>query len=180
MFKPNQGRQTDSEGLRSDSFKAKNEDVSDNIHLFSVNWLIGEYNSKVLCKKEGPSFLSFAADYTQGDIPARDRRSLLEHAKGLETRKTQNLQYELQLKVSGNYMMTHNVNTSDGLTNGASCQIMKVQTVNNSVSIVWVVFAEKDIGKDTRESNRHLYLYSSNIDKAWTPIQKIERQFQVG
>lgn len=75
--------------------------------------------------------MSVAIDYILGKIPSRDRQPLLRFAKHLDTRKTQNLPYELLIKESGNYIITHNVNITDGLTNGADCKVVFIQSENN-------------------------------------------------
>lgn len=77
-------------------------------------------------------------------------------------------------------MITHHINTSDGLTNGATCKIMTVHSVNNNPTVVWVLFPEEDIGTVTRQENRHLYLARADIKTSWTPILKTQREFQVG
>ena len=107
-------------------------------------------------------------------------KTLLEQAITLEPKKTQNLQYNLLLKESGNYMITHNINTSDGLTNGATCKIMMVQCVNNNPTVVWVMFPDDDIGTIARYENRHLYRATSQIYRSWTPILTVQKEFQIG
>lgn len=120
-----------------------------------------------------------AIDYPQGHVGASGAKSLLEQAKTMLPQKTQNLRCELLLKESGNYMVTYNIDTSDGLTNGATCKITNVQCVNNNPTVVWVLFLDKEVGSIKRQKNRHLSSASSDLDKCWTPILKIQREFQV-
>lgn len=74
--------------------------------------------------------------------------------------------------------MIQNVDIKDGLTNGASCQLMHVELSNNLPTLLWVLFTDQDIGSDTRKEYRHLY--KSNINQSWTPVHFLTRQFQVG
>ncbi|WAQ99743.1 PIF1-like protein [Mya arenaria] len=39
---------------------------------------------------------------------------------------------------------------------------------------------EQDIGSITRHKQRHLYRLNSTIDNSWTPILKVQKEFQVG
>ena len=68
---------------------------------------------------------------------------------------------------------------TDGLTNGAECDI--IQNVDyrvensNRPSIIWVSFPNCDIDRKQRRENMHLY--KTNISKDWTPIFEVTRQF---
>ena len=47
------------------------------------------------------------------------------------------------------------MNTEDGLTNGASCQVMKVDNSNTYASgTIWVKFLDTSIGKTLRSEKR--------------------------
>lgn len=74
-----------------------------------------------------------------------------------------------------------NVDVEDGLTNGTSCIVKKLDfRVENSsrCSIIWVEFESLLIGAKTREKYTHLY--SPSCKKTWTPILEITRNFNVG
>lgn len=67
-----------------------------------------------------------------------------------------------------------------GLTNGAECVIENIDyRVDNSnrPSSIWVSFARTDIGKKQRTENAHLY--EAKMNKNWTPILEVTRQFRV-
>ena len=44
-------------------------------------------------------------------------------------------------------------------------------------SIIWVSFPHPDIGTKQRRENAHLY--RTNINKSWTPVLEVTRQFQI-
>ena len=51
-------------------------------------------------------------------------------------------------------------------------------THNKRPSYIWVRFTEAQIGKQLRESQRHLY--EKDISNDWTPIFEVKRTFSVG
>ena len=72
------------------------------------------------------------------------------------------------------------MNVVDGLTNGAECIIENIDyRVKDSTrpSIIWVSFPETSIGSNQRKE--FAYLYNRNINKSWTPVLEITRQFKI-
>ena len=65
------------------------------------------------------------------------------------------------------------------MANGAGC-ILKADgpvTPSGKINYLWVQFEAENVGKECREDNKQLY--TSGIDKRWTPIFKIKRQMEV-
>jgi len=56
----------------------------------------------------------------------RSRKSTLRHAQNMKTSETQGLPYILHLKTTAKYMVTVNIDTNDGLVNGATGQLMRI------------------------------------------------------
>lgn len=82
--------------------------------------------------------------------------------------------------IGAKYDLTTNINVIDGMPNGADCVVQKVDyRVINSTrpSIIWVSFQDSDIGHNQR--NEFAHLFTDNIDKTWTPILEITRQFKI-
>ena len=75
-------------------------------------------------------------------------------------------------------MLIQNVDTVDGMTNGATCTIMSLDPPTQP-RIIWVLFDDPDIGRNCRSENKKLYR-ALTLQKTWTPILRIERRFQVG
>ena len=90
------------------------------------------------------------------------------------------LQHELHMALGLKYEIVLNVNTTDGLTNGASCTVKRVQVPSNKKArgAIWVQFEDNDIGKNTRALSRNKY--KPGIDPSWTPIVPETRKFTVG
>ena len=55
---------------------------------------------------------------------------------------------------------------------------MYINTSTKKAEYIWVKFDREDIGKLTREQNKHLY--KSHIQLSRTPIPQIKRQFKIG
>ena len=76
---------------------------------------------------------------------------------------------------------TGNIDVTDGLTNGAECIVENILTelIENSTrpSIIWVSFPYLEIGKKWRKE--HAHLYNTGINKNWTPILEVTKQFQI-
>ena len=73
-----------------------------------------------------------------------------------------------------------NIQTEDGMTNGAGNVIKFVQLhqQDKPSGIVWVQFDHLDVSHKTRIANRHFYI--QGVDNAWTPINTVTVQFAVG
>lgn len=92
--------------------------------------------------------------------------------------KTMGLQKHLILGIGLPVELCLNLDTEDGLTNGASCIVRKFDLrVENSsrCSIVWVEFNSACIGKKWRLKYKHLY--KDDISLCWTPVLETCRQF---
>ncbi|XP_053390322.1 ATP-dependent DNA helicase PIF1-like [Mercenaria mercenaria] len=74
------------------------------------------------------------------------------------------------------YDLTVNLDTTDGLTNGATCTVMKFnRSSNNPVGPVWVKFNDDQAGQSLRTGAT-----MRNFDRSWTPLPPVSRQFPAG
>ena len=86
----------------------------------------------------------------------------------------------VSIAVGAKYDLTTNVNITGGMTNGAECLIEKIDyRVKDSTrpSIIWVSFPQASIGQNQR--NQFAHLFTKNMDRTWTPILEITRQFKI-
>ena len=92
------------------------------------------------------------------------------------------LHRNLKLAVSCVYGISCNVNTHDGLINGAVCTLKYVEYINqhNTVrpSILWVHFSDMTVG--TQQGRKYKMFYHEGISFCWTPIHAASQQFFVG
>ncbi|VDN26502.1 unnamed protein product [Gongylonema pulchrum] len=78
----------------------------------------------------------------------------------------------LYLKVGGRYMIIYNLDTSDGLTNGATGRLVQIDMGNQGrkPSRVWIVFDEPEVGCNARR--RYSSIISRNqYPQNWTPVE---------
>ena len=70
------------------------------------------------------------------------------------------------------YSISCNLFTEDGLINGATCTLKKIEKMSNTSEslpkILWVEFSDNNIGQTTR--HRYQNLRSSDILDTWTPV----------
>ena len=76
--------------------------------------------------------------------------------------------------------MTVNVDTADGLVNGAGCITRQFEFKQGKTipSTIWVEFDDPQIGMQLRSQCNHLY--RDGIQQTWTPVTTITREFPVG
>ena len=99
----------------------------------------------------------------------------------MDMSKTMQLSSHLNIVVNGRYEVAINLDVIDGLANGASGTVEKVQLAGNSSrasGTVLMLYDDDKVGAKSRTSSKHMY--KVGIDVSWTPIQPVSRQFQVG
>ncbi|XP_070184330.1 uncharacterized protein [Littorina saxatilis] len=157
--------------------------IPDNmLHLFTSRRLVTEQNTKSLALLQSSEILLEAKDSVMGDISVALKTEILHKACDMTVQQTQSLPSHLTLKVGGRFMLVHNVDISDGLTNGASGTLRQVGHKGSEkpehVSVVWIEFDEESVGEKTRHRNKQLY--TPAISSTWTPIFHAVKQFRVG
>ena len=114
----------------------------------------------------------------QGQVTRLQKSALLAEVKEYPTQLAQNLVYSLMLKVSAQYMIIHNVDTSDGLTNGVPCVLKSYEChPTGEPYLNWVQFEDKVIGEKLKQRMR--YVCVRGINTTWIPIMKISKQFDI-
>ncbi|XP_037811885.1 uncharacterized protein LOC119603786 [Lucilia sericata] len=150
---------------------------SDAIHLFVSNAEAELHNALRLSRITTEEFTSKSFDIVKSDcLSAQRKRSLLNsvHFRQMKTSETQGLCFELKLKTTAKYMMTVNINTNDGLVNGASGVLMEIdfQGESRNPTTLWVLFSDENVGVEARRKKPHA------TESLWTPIEKCVRTFQ--
>ena len=137
------------------------------------------FNKQALARMNTDGATSYSVDTCQGDASKKVKDSFMEHVKGLQNKisETAGLPLELVFKVSARYMMTVNVDTSDGLVNGATGRLKLIEHSpgpNSKPLRVWVQFDDDSVGCRTRNNNKSVQKNLA-VPQTWTPIEPISR-----
>ncbi|CAF4175172.1 unnamed protein product, partial [Rotaria sordida] len=157
------------------------EMMRDAIRIFRSNAEVDTYNTKVLVSLNTEGAIANAYDFCVGDGLASIREKVLNNVKNLKTTETYGLPLKIDLKVGAKYMMTVNIDTEDGLVNGACGKLImidygKLQKTNETVPCrLWIKFSEEKAGRKSR-ANFHNVMRNRNIDLSLTPIEPVTRQ----
>ncbi|XP_050339187.1 uncharacterized protein LOC126765663 [Bactrocera neohumeralis] len=145
------------------------EEVPDDaIHLFWSNEETNNFNALKLSRITTEAISSTAKDSVRGMGIGDQQGNILERVQLFKTSETQGLPYQLTLKTTAKYMITVNINTCDGLVNGATGELMQI----DYPVILWIKFLEPSVGLIARSKKPH------PLESSWTPIEKVIRSFQ--
>lgn len=168
--------------LKSRIVSDENSDtIGDAIRIFRSNAEVDAYNAKVLASLTTEGAIANAYDYCVGDGLVSIREKVLNNVKNLKTTETYGLPLKIDLKVGAKYMMTVNIDTEDGLVNGACGILMLIdygtlQKTNETVPCrLWIKFNEEKTGRKAR-ANFHNVMLARSIDSSLTPIESVTRQ----
>ena len=148
-------------------------------HLFTTNTSVDAHNHSLYSLSKTVKAQIKAIDIVVGDVTDEVKKQMKNKVPDDPT-KTMGLYSVVSAAVDSKYDLTTNVDVSDGLTNGTECVIKSIDyRVENSLrpSIIWVLFPNDYIGRKQRMENKHLF--KTGIDKNWTPILEITRQFRI-
>ena len=149
-------------------------------HLFNTNDLVDEFNQ--IARLENPINI-MSRDSISHVTSQETGIQLLKAFQNRPTKNTMGLPTKLTIAISDRVEVSVNVDTSDGLTNGAAGVIKKLpptppdSTTLIAQGIAWVLFDDPNIGKNVRNVNENLYV--DGIDKTWTPVPTIKKQIKI-
>ncbi len=111
------------------------------------------------------------------------KRNLLEYAKKLDQQKSDGLPYETFLKVGGIYFVSTNVDVQDGLFNGATGMLRRIEYTTNSNNQLlpkhaWMEFEHDLIGNSARMLTKS-YQQANCIPEHWVRISRVKRNLSV-
>ena len=148
-------------------------------HLFTTNASVDAHNNALYTISKTDKAQIKAVDIVVGDIND-DLKQQMKNKIPEDPTKTMGLYSLVSVATMAKYDLTTNIDVTDGLTNGAECMIENIDyRVENSTmpSIIWVSFPHPEIGKKLRREYAHLYKRS--INKNWTPVLEVTRQFRI-
>ena len=148
-------------------------------HLFTTNTSVDAHNNALYTLSKADKAQIKAVDIIVGDI-SDDLKKQMKNKIPDDPTKTMGLYSLVSVATAAKYDLTTNIDVTDGLTNGAKCVVENIDyRVENSTgpSIIWVPFPHPDIGRNQCRENAHLY--NATIDRNWTPVLEVTRQFRV-
>jgi hypothetical protein len=182
----------DNKQIQMFNARIKNIEYFDNnerdaIFIFYLNSSVQERNERIIKNHPGQLFNCPAIDFADGrdknqiDIVQEELNKLHTDPETIKNvYEACKLPQKLQFKVGIKYMITKNLNTSDGIVNGATCILKYLETHRGdldddkvpAVRKVYMDFENIYIGQTMRERARKndKYKYDQNVDKTWTPI----------
>lgn len=162
-------------GLLTSRVSVLDQIPNEAIHLFLRNEDTNTFNTAKLNSIPTDQFISTALDSVKAahlNLEAKNR--CLESVKDFKTSQAQGLCTTLILKTTAKYMMTVNIDTADGLVNGASGILMELgfNSDLNSPQVLWIKFLDESVGINARTKCTH------RSEPSWTPVLKTVRSFQ--
>ena len=155
----------------------------DAVHMFATNAEVDSFNETAYDRTSTEKVVVKAKSAVIGDVTPIIRQKTMDHlindVKYKIHTNTGGLKYELKLAIDLHYDCTVNLDVEDGLTNGATCFLKKIEYKENKPlpAILWVQFVDHSVGQNCRQKYKHFY--NKSIKKSWTPIFAVTRTFTV-
>ncbi|XP_070561973.1 uncharacterized protein [Ptychodera flava] len=152
-------------------------------HMFTTNNEVSSFNESVYNSTTTQKAIIQAVSTVIGDVTDEVKDVTLRHLnhdkKYTSHMQTGGLAKQLRVAVDLHYDCTVNLDVEDGLTNGATCVLKKIEYKQglSKPAILWVKFIDNKIGQNWRQ--KYQSFYTSNIKKSFTPIFAITRTFPV-
>ncbi|KAK3928382.1 ATP-dependent DNA helicase [Frankliniella fusca] len=105
--------------------------IQDGIHLFAKNKDVDNFNAKALNNIRGKLYNSVASDVIHGTGTKLARRQLLHSLEHSKPQDTMGIPTNVSLKVNAKYMISYNVDTNDGICNGATGTLKQIDFGKN-------------------------------------------------
>ena len=155
---------------------------NDAIYLYRVNTKKDEMCAKQLEARSGEVFVNQAKHIAkgEGDELARAQKYMKTYGKMLSAEHFSQLTRTVQLKEGVQYMLFQNIDLSDGLCNGSSGVLRRIEKVRDTdddvvrAHFVWIEFSDANVGVKLRTKFAHIYANKRKegivIPDSWTPL----------
>ena len=141
------------------------------IYIFPTNVEVNKTNQVSLEELEGEEFTVEAV------VTHRTNKNFKAPMENTGNIRNTNLQKTLKFKVNSKILITYNLCTADGITNGSFGDIVDVQVDDHkNIQTIFVHLTNPDSGKETRKGYEHL---ARKYGKPVIPIKKREQTFSL-
>ena len=151
-------------------------------HIFPLQNPTDSHNEKIFNTAKTEKLTIQAIDKITQNINRNDMiKALAMVQTGNKYSEIYGLRRKICVAVGLIYSISCNLWTEDGLMNGATCILKKIQKMENISEalpkILWVQFSDNMIGARTR--HKFQYLRPNDVPDTWTPIFAITRESPV-
>ncbi|KAK3908587.1 ATP-dependent DNA helicase [Frankliniella fusca] len=152
---------------------------SDAFTLVETNVQVSRFNEEFLRTLDTETCYIPSMDTCLGEGSARERQRELDKVQEWPLTKTQGLPRELQGTVSAPYMVTVNLSTRDGLTNGSCGTLRHIQwgrtgDGQRTPIRLYLEFTDETVGRQARADNRAI-MASDGVNASLTPIERVSK-----
>lgn len=152
------------------------------VHLFKTNLEVDAYNVKRVKEltRTEPNILKIdyrAKDIVIGALNKSDKTQALHSLKDLSTQKTYGLPMEVSLQLGVRYMVSTNIDVSDGLFNGASGILRFIEQTNKGPQAVWLEFDTASVGANARMERKRIMDFLK-LPNNLTPVCRLKKTFR--
>lgn len=138
------------------------------VRLFHENASVNEYNISVL-QQAPEKLVSIAIDVIIGCNNQEQEAFVRQKLHKMSVIDTGGLPYEIIFVIGKPYIITTNIDVTDGLANGAVGTLVHIE--QNEVTRVWLIFPDNRTGTATKRKAASFVL-EHNIDKHAVPITR--------
>lgn len=143
------------------------------IRLYYTNADVEKYNNKKIDESPSPEIECNAVDTITGKLKPQQKTQKMKMWKERPTKDCGGYPYTLRLKQGIKYMVTANLDVSDGLVNGATGVLKHVYCSpgTDKPRIVFLNFDSSNVGKKIRQQYKN-FMENNNLNIKWTPIPR--------
>jgi hypothetical protein len=147
------------------------------VHLFPTNAQVDHFNNIAVSSLPGKSHTCTASDIISGEGSAAAKRQMLYTLERSKTSECMGIPKDVILKEGARYMLTYNVSTINGLVNGATGTLKKIDFGKNTTGAkkplrLWIHFDDASVGEVVRAKNSNL-ASRLHYPHSWTPLEPI-------
>ena len=113
--------------------------------------------------------------FKTGKSSIAEKNAFLELAKNFTTQQSDGVPYKTRLQIGGVYFISTNIDVGDGLFNGATGVLKKIELADGVPKRAWMEFNHPSIGLNKRKITES-YQKTQGIDDKWVAVDKIEKK----